>query len=157
MNVAAFLNKTALTYGGHAALARGKRTVMTYAEFAEASRRLGGALTGEFGFKPGDRVALAMTNCPEFMVVLFACWQAGLTAVPINAKLHRRDFEFILENSGARYCFVNADKEETLAAVLAYLHDTYGPGGSNALWVAPSDEIYSYLRLRETTTITRNN
>ncbi|MEM7799014.1 MAG: hypothetical protein AAF633_07495, partial [Chloroflexota bacterium] len=31
---------------------------------------------------------------------------------------------------------------------LSYLHSTYGPGGSDEVWVAPSDEIYSYQVIR---------
>ena len=59
--------------------------------------------------KAGDRVALAMTNCPEFYEVLFACWHAGFTAVPMNAKLHPKEFAYILEDSGAKACFVTED------------------------------------------------
>src|SRR5674476_986725 len=50
----------------------------------------------------GDRVALVMQNCPQYVELLFACWHAGLCAVPVNAKLHPRELEFILQNSGAR-------------------------------------------------------
>ena len=47
-----------------------------------------------------------MKNCPEFYELLFACWHAGLTAVPMNAKLHAKEFAYIIENSGAKACFV---------------------------------------------------
>jgi long-chain acyl-CoA synthetase len=52
-----------------------------------------------------------MKNCPEFYEVLFACWHAGVTAVPMNAKLHAKEFAYILENSGAKACFVTPDLE----------------------------------------------
>ena len=64
--------------------------------------------------KPGDRVALAMKNCPEYYEILFACWHAGLTAVPMNAKLHAKEFAYILENSGAKACFVTPDLEAAM-------------------------------------------
>ena len=50
-----------------------------------------------------------MKNCPEYYELLFACWHAGLTAVPMNAKLHAKEFAYILENSGAKACFVTPD------------------------------------------------
>ena len=50
-----------------------------------------------------------MKNCPEFYELLFACWHAGLTAVPMNAKLHAKEFAYILGNSGAGVCFVSPD------------------------------------------------
>jgi len=62
----------------------------------------------------GDRVALAMQNCPAYHEVLFACWHAGLVAVPMNAKLHPKEFAYILENSGAKACFVTPDLEAAL-------------------------------------------
>ncbi len=49
-----------------------------------------------------------MKNCPEYYELLFACWHAGLTAVPMNAKLHAKEFAYILENSGAKACFVSS-------------------------------------------------
>jgi long-chain acyl-CoA synthetase len=36
---------------------------------------------------------------------LFACWHAGLVAVPMNAKLHAREFEYIVGNCGAKATF----------------------------------------------------
>jgi PKD repeat protein len=39
--------------------------------------------------------------------------------------------------------------EDALNQVVAYVYEHYGPGGSNEVWVAPSDEIYSYLLLRD--------
>ena len=50
-----------------------------------------------------------MKNCAEYHEVLFACWQAGLVAVPMNAKLHPKEFAYILEDSGAKACFVTSD------------------------------------------------
>src|SRR5260221_13352530 len=52
-----------------------------------------------------------MKNCPEYYEILFACWHAGLVAVPMNAKLHAKEFAYILENSGAKLCFTTPDLE----------------------------------------------
>jgi acyl-CoA synthetase (AMP-forming)/AMP-acid ligase II len=62
----------------------------------------------KYSLKPGDRVALAMKNCPQYWELLFACWHAGLTAVPMNAKLHAKEFAYIIENCGARACFYDS-------------------------------------------------
>ena len=56
-----------------------------------------------------------MTNCVESIEVMYAIWHAGLCAVPMNAKLHAKEFAFILENSGARLCFVTPDLATTIA------------------------------------------
>ncbi len=49
-----------------------------------------------------------MKNCPEYWEALFACWYAGLVAVPMNAKLHAKEFEYIVENCGAKVCFFDS-------------------------------------------------
>jgi acyl-CoA synthetase (AMP-forming)/AMP-acid ligase II len=76
-------------------------------------------LRKKLNLKAGDRVALAMKNCPEFYEILFACWHAGLTAVPMNAKLHAKEFAYILENSGAKACFVTPDLQISVPSGIA--------------------------------------
>ena len=60
-----------------------------------------------FGLDPGDRVAIVAKNCPDYVEVLYAIWHAGFAAVPANAKLHGAELGYILEQSGARVCFVS--------------------------------------------------
>lgn len=96
--------------GDRPAVQHGTTTVATYAELADRVSRLAGALSNALGLRVGDRVALAMTNCPEYVETLFAIWHAGLVAVPMNAKLHAMEFDFMLENAGARVCFITPDK-----------------------------------------------
>ena len=42
-----------------------------------------------------------MHNRPEYLEAMFAAWHAGLVVVPVNARLHRDEIAFILEDSGA--------------------------------------------------------
>ena len=117
MNTGAFLAKSAVRFPDRPALVRGVETVASYAEFADSCARLGRGLVEGMGLRPGDRCGIAMTNAPEFMIVLFGCWYANVCAVPMNAKLHRREFAYILENSGARACFTNGALGASLAAL----------------------------------------
>ena len=96
------------------ALASGTDVTATYANHAERSARLAGALS-ELGLEPGDRVAIAMVNCTAYSEILFAVWHGGFAAVPMNARLHPREFAWILENSGAKVCFAGQE----IAAALA--------------------------------------
>jgi long-chain acyl-CoA synthetase len=77
------------------------RNMWTYRELSERVARLAGAFRAR-GLVPGDRVLLCLENCGEFFELLFGCWAAGLCAVPANARLHPREVEYIVENSGAR-------------------------------------------------------
>jgi long-chain acyl-CoA synthetase len=117
MNLARLLEKSSVTHRDRPALAYGTRTVATYGALAERVARLAGGLRGALKLGVGDRVALAMSNHPEFVAVLLACWHAGLVAVPMNAKLHRKEFAYILEQSGARLAMVTPDMAPTLAGL----------------------------------------
>ena len=109
MNLVQLLLRSARWLPERPALALGATPVRSYRQMAQRVSRLSTGLKDKLGLKPGDRVALAMKNCPEFYEVLFACWHAGMTAVPMNAKLHAKEFAYILENSGAKVCFVSPD------------------------------------------------
>lgn len=115
MNIAILLQRAALRLPDKTAVYVGARPYATYAALAGSAAAIAGHLRDELGLEPGDRVAMAMKNCPEFLEVLYGIIHAGLCAVPINAKLHPREFAYILENSGARYCFGTADLADALS------------------------------------------
>src|SRR5258706_11502309 len=109
MNLVHLLLRSARWQPDRPALAVGKRAVRSYGELAARVSQLGFSLRNKFRLGAGDRVALAMKNCPEYYEILFACWHAGLVPVPMNAKLHAKEFAYILENSGAKLCFASSD------------------------------------------------
>ena len=115
MNLIQFLQASARRLPEVPAIARGTRTVATYGQLASRAARLAAGMRARHRLAAGDRVALAMKNCAEYYEVLFACWHAGLTAVPMNAKLHPREFEYILGNSGAKLCVATPDLAGSLA------------------------------------------
>jgi long-chain acyl-CoA synthetase len=109
MNLVHILRASARRLAQAPAIALGGRTVATYADLAGRVERLAAGMRQRFGLAPNDRVALAMKNCPEYYEALFACWHAGLTAVPMNAKLHPKEFEYIIGNAGAKLCVSTPD------------------------------------------------
>ncbi len=113
VNLAQLLVRAAHLHPQRPALASGERVVASYAELGERVACLAAGLAARL--QPNDRVALVMTNCPQYVELLFACWHAGLVAVPINAKLHPKELEFILADSGARLCCATAELCQALA------------------------------------------
>jgi len=116
MNVASWLDRAARNHAGLPATASGARVVASYGELAFRAARLAGALRERFGLKPGDRVAIAAKNSPDYIALLYGIWHAGLAAVPANAKLHGAELGYILENSGARVCFASNGIDGEIAA-----------------------------------------
>ncbi len=118
MNLALLLSSAARSFPDRPAVSVGDRRLYDYGAYGSLSARIAGALSGRLGLRPGDRVALAMTNNPEYLAILFAIWRAGLVAVPANAKLHPRELAYIVADCGARVCFATADVAGTLAGAL---------------------------------------
>ena len=123
MNLANLMLRSAKAFPEHPAVSLGTETQHTYSALARRVAVLAGALMERFNLDPGVRVAIAMSNCPEYVEVLFAIWYAGLTAVPINAKLHQREFAYILDHSGAKVCFVSLDLAETIAPLTGEIEE----------------------------------
>ncbi|MEW6639815.1 MAG: AMP-binding protein [Pseudomonadota bacterium] len=123
MNVGHFLASAARSFPGHPAISVGTERRASYAQFMLRVSRLAAALRGRLNLQPGDRVGLAMKNCPQYLEALYAIWHAGLCAVPMNAKLHAREFGHILHDTAARLCFVTADLAEPLASLVGELPD----------------------------------
>jgi long-chain acyl-CoA synthetase len=116
MNLAQFVVSNAARYADAPALSVGEAVVATHRAMAGRVNALSHYLTGTRKLAGGDRVGLAMSNAPEFWDALFACWHAGLVAVPMNPKLHPLEMDQILEQSGVRLCFATPDLANGVAA-----------------------------------------
>ncbi|KMW58114.1 Long-chain-fatty-acid--CoA ligase [Candidatus Rhodobacter oscarellae] len=114
MNLALWLQRSALRYATRPALLRGAEPVADYAAFWRQASCLAAALQAR-GVGTGDRVAIFAKNCPEFLIAFYGIWAAGAVAVPINAKLHAKEAAWIIGNSGASLGLCSS----ALAGVLA--------------------------------------
>jgi long-chain acyl-CoA synthetase len=90
--------------------------LLDYRAFEAQVQRVAGALRDRHALRPGDRVALAMENCPEYFPLLYGIWRAGLSAVPMNSKLHPKEMAWILADSAAGLCFASARLAGALSA-----------------------------------------
>lgn len=57
------------------------------------------------GLKTGERVAVWMPNCPEWIIVECAVAKVGGILVPMSTHFGRSEVEFILRQSGSRFLF----------------------------------------------------
>jgi acyl-CoA synthetase (AMP-forming)/AMP-acid ligase II len=119
-NIAQYLLNRARSQPEAPALSFGAHT-LSYGQLADRAKRLGAALRGPIGLGTGDRVVLCMENRAEFLELLFACWTAGLCAVPVNAKLHPKEVVHIVKDCGARALFTSDSLIEGIAGELANL------------------------------------
>ncbi|MEJ8574015.1 class I adenylate-forming enzyme family protein [Microbaculum marinum] len=103
MNVATWLARAGRTFPEHPAVGYGAGVHQSYGALALRAGRLAAGLA-RLGLAPGDRVAIAAKNCPEYLECLFGIWWGGFAAVPANAKLHGAELAWMIEDAGARVC-----------------------------------------------------
>ena len=70
------------------------------------------------GVKKGDRVALMLPNCPQYVISFFATVRLGAIVTQINPLYVGREIGYILDDSGAETIVVYADVYERVKAVL---------------------------------------
>ncbi len=73
---------------------------MTYQELLSLTRRFAAALQA-FGVKKGDRVAVHLPNCPQFVMAYYATLMVGGIVVPCNPQYVAREMAHQLSDSGA--------------------------------------------------------
>ncbi|WP_214401789.1 long-chain-fatty-acid--CoA ligase [Pseudonocardia lacus] len=108
-------DRTALVFGE-------RRT--SWAQLRGRVRALAGALA-EHGVGEGDRVAVLMSNRPEFLEAVLAATALRAIAVPVNFRLSADEVAFILGDSGAVALAVDAD----LAPLAAKVRGSLSGGG----------------------------
>jgi crotonobetaine/carnitine-CoA ligase len=88
----------------------------TTGELQAASERVAGALIG-WGVSPGDRVAVMMSNVPEFLDVWFGIVRCRAIEVPVHSAYRGPLLEHILGESGAQILFCDAEFVERLVGL----------------------------------------
>jgi long-chain acyl-CoA synthetase len=108
MNIAHLLQRVALAAPDSPALMDADRLHATHAQWAQRASHLAGQFR-QLGLQPGDRVVLFMRNHVRYLECMFGAWWAGLVVVPVNAKLHLKELQWIIDNAQASWAFVTAD------------------------------------------------
>ena len=88
---------------------------ITYDQIGAAASGLAFRLVSEQGIKAGDRVAIWLKNCPEFVSVIYGILRAGAVVVPINNFLKPDEVIHILKDAGAKALISESRMEEGIA------------------------------------------
>lgn len=91
-----FAGSTAFIYYG---------TKITYAQFSSLANRFAIELQ-RLGIQPGDRVAIALPNIPQYPIAFYGALRAGAVVVPTNPLYTEREMQHQLVDSGARVVVV---------------------------------------------------
>lgn len=134
----------------------------TYGEIAEAGNRVANALIAA-GVKPGERVAVMMSNCAEFAIADQGLSRAGAAMVPLNDLLSDEERRYILRDSNSRIALVTRSQLAPAMTTLAedgelekvVLVDDDGELPEGAQWwsefIGSADDTLPEVTVEETT------
>ena len=108
MNLAAAFSICAQKHAQKIAVFWGDREI-SYAAILAQSQKVARHLQIQFGVKSGDRVALWLKNCPEFIPCVFGILHADAVVVPINNFLKPAEVAYILNDGGIDVLITDAE------------------------------------------------
>lgn len=88
----------------------------SYQQLADASDYCACQLAAA-GFVAGDRLALLAANCPQTLMLLFACARLGVVLVPLNYRLTASELSFVVTDAAPRLLLHDASYAELAAAM----------------------------------------
>ena len=99
-----YISETASQRPEHpAAIFRGAR--LTYSQLEQQSDAFAAALLS-LGVKKGDRVALVLPNCPQFLIAEIGAWKVGAVLFPLNPLYSEQELQTALSNAGVETILV---------------------------------------------------
>jgi fatty-acyl-CoA synthase len=81
---------------------------LTYGQLETQAAALAAALA-ELGVGDGDRLAINLPNCPEWIVALAACAKLGAVVVPVSPRLNFHELKYQLRHAEVS-CVVTAER-----------------------------------------------
>lgn len=97
MEIAKILEKRIKEHPDRAAVIFKERKI-TFSQLSDSVLRLADSLM-HLGIKKGDRVAIYLPNCPEYIYSYLAIWSCGATAVPLDFMLTQDELVSCLSHS----------------------------------------------------------
>jgi fatty-acyl-CoA synthase len=98
----------------------------SWADFDERAARLASHLYAA-GVRPGDRVALDLTNVPEYLETMFAAWKIGAVPLNVNYRYLPDEVRYVLASSGARAVVHAPAYAAVVTAAISELSDDTRP------------------------------
>ncbi len=95
---------------------------LTYAQAHQATAAIANWLLAQ-GVKPGDRIAIAMRNYPEWMLIHWACMTQGIAIVGMNAWWVADEMAYGLSDSKPKVLFCDQERLDRFNTIRADFPD----------------------------------
>lgn len=107
MTLDEIVRRNALRFPAKPALLSGT-TALSWSELNGRVNRLANAFVDR-GLAAGDRIAVLLSNCPEYFEIYFACARTGVIPVPLNYRLTAGETAGIVNHAEPSLFLVGAD------------------------------------------------
>ena len=117
MNLVRLLEESAKKFSWRRHLICAERT-LSFRGLNREVNQLSFGLREGLGIKKGDKVAILLNNCPEFIIALFAILKVGAICVPLNAFLTFNELKYIFKDSRSKLLISSSEFLEILHQIL---------------------------------------
>jgi len=98
---------------------------ITYGELDALINQTATYLLG-LGVEPGDRIALQLSKCLEFILLHLATIKLGAISLPLNLAYPADELKYFLEDSGTKLFFALESSKEKIEPILPELQELQG-------------------------------
>ena len=122
LNLGEILRVHAKNYPNKVALKDWNGKTRTYPELESRTSKLANSLLS-IGLRSGDRLAVMLYNCVEFVEVCCACAKIGVVVVTINWRLIGTEIEYVVNNSDAKAMLFDEEFIEIVGSIKTNLRE----------------------------------
>lgn len=115
MDIRQLMEKTVDRFADKAAIIF-KGEEISFSKLREQTLKLANALAA-LGIEKGDKAAIWLPNCPEYVYSYLACFCLGAVAVPLDFMLKEDELISCLEHSEAKLLIAKVKQEVSLAGI----------------------------------------
>ncbi|MFO0997920.1 MAG: class I adenylate-forming enzyme family protein [Alphaproteobacteria bacterium] len=123
-------------------LSRSPVREVRYRELEERLDRMA-SLVARLGIKPGDRLAMSVSNRFEFVEIMFGAMRAGVVPVPLNTKLGPDTLDYVVRDAGCTAAIVEEAANEALPGIIdrigCAVRIGFAPSGAG--WLRYEEEL----------------
>ncbi len=124
------------------------REEMTWLEFDKKSNRFANLLLSR-GIKKGDKVAILLMNCMEWLPIYFGILKAGALAVPLNYRYTADEIKYCLDLAEVDALVFGPEfigRVEEICDRIPNVSQTFYAGASCPTFAESYDELVKYMR-----------
>ncbi|KAF9012333.1 hypothetical protein BDQ17DRAFT_1343710 [Cyathus striatus] len=99
---------------------------LTYQQVHERAVKVAALFSRVYGIQKGDRVGICSRNCPEYLIVFWACHLIGAVSVLANAWLPLEPLHHCLSHTGCKLIILDTERADLLEALVPKLTEETG-------------------------------